>query len=57
MTVFLHTFTEREKIYNLCESLTGARFTTSLHAHRRAVARHAARLGRAVPQVPATKSW
>jgi NADH-quinone oxidoreductase subunit D len=27
--VFLHTFTEREKIYNLCESLTGARFTTS----------------------------
>src|SRR5688572_27626881 len=29
MTVFLHTFTEREKIYNLCESLTGARFTTS----------------------------
>jgi len=29
MTVFLHTFTEREKIYNLCESLTGARFTTN----------------------------
>jgi len=29
MTVFLHTFTEREKIYNLCEALTGARFTTS----------------------------
>jgi NADH-quinone oxidoreductase subunit D len=29
MTVFLHTFTEREKIYNLCESLTGARLTTS----------------------------
>src|SRR2546423_9037936 len=29
MTVFLHTFTEREKIYNLYESLTGARFTTS----------------------------
>src|SRR5438093_3496284 len=28
-TVFLLTFTEREKIYNLCESLTGARFTTS----------------------------
>jgi len=23
MTVFLHTFTEREKVYNLCESLTG----------------------------------
>jgi len=29
MTVFLFTFTEREKIYNLCEALTGARFTTS----------------------------
>ncbi len=29
MTVFLHTYTEREKIYNLCESLSGARFTTS----------------------------
>jgi NADH-quinone oxidoreductase subunit D len=29
MTVFLHTFTEREKIHNLCEALTGARFTTS----------------------------
>jgi NADH-quinone oxidoreductase subunit D len=29
MTVFLLTFTEREKVYNLCESLTGARFTTS----------------------------
>src|SRR5271168_2543268 len=29
LTVFLHTFTEREKVYNLCEALTGARFTTS----------------------------
>jgi NADH-quinone oxidoreductase subunit D len=29
MTVFLHTYTEREKIHNLCESLTGARFTTA----------------------------
>ncbi len=29
MTVFLYTFYEREKIYNLCELLTGARFTTS----------------------------
>jgi NADH-quinone oxidoreductase subunit D len=29
MTVFLYIFTEREKIYNLIESLTGARFTTS----------------------------
>ncbi len=28
-TVFLHTFTEREKIYYLIESLAGARFTTS----------------------------
>lgn len=29
MTVFLYTFTEREKTYNLCEELTGARLTTS----------------------------
>jgi len=29
MTVFLITFTEREKIYNLAEALSGARFTTS----------------------------
>src|SRR5678815_3538988 len=29
MTIFLYTFTEREKIYNLIELLTGARFTTS----------------------------
>lgn len=29
VTMFLWTFTEREKIYNLCERLTGARFTTS----------------------------
>ena len=29
LTVFLHTFTEREKIYNLWEALTGARLTTS----------------------------
>lgn len=28
-TLFLYTFTEREKIYNLVEQLTGARFTTS----------------------------
>ena len=28
-TVFLYTFTEREKLYNLIEMLTGARFTTS----------------------------
>ncbi len=29
MTVFLYTFNEREKVHNLCELLTGARFTTS----------------------------
>ncbi|HET7624416.1 MAG TPA: NADH dehydrogenase (quinone) subunit D [Verrucomicrobiae bacterium] len=29
ITIFLHTFTEREKIYNLIEALTGARFTTT----------------------------
>ncbi len=29
LTVFLYTFTEREKIYNLCEQISGARFTTS----------------------------
>jgi NADH-quinone oxidoreductase subunit D len=28
-TVFLYTFTEREKIYDLCECISGARFTTS----------------------------
>ena len=57
LTVFLHTFTEREKIYNLCESLTGARFTTSLHAHRRAVARSAARLGASNAGSSSTKWW
>src|SRR4051794_1397464 len=29
LTVFLYTFTEREKIYDLCELISGARFTTS----------------------------
>ncbi|MCF7728852.1 MAG: NADH dehydrogenase (quinone) subunit D [Chthoniobacterales bacterium] len=29
ISIFLYTFAEREKIYNLCELLTGARFTTS----------------------------
>ncbi|HTD67988.1 MAG TPA: NADH dehydrogenase (quinone) subunit D [Candidatus Limnocylindria bacterium] len=29
LTVFMHTFTQREKLYNLFEALTGARFTTS----------------------------
>ena len=29
MTVFLYLFKEREKIYDLCETICGARFTTS----------------------------
>ena len=29
MTIFLYTFTEREKIHDLAEALSGARFTTS----------------------------
>ena len=29
LTVFLHTFAQRETVYNLAEALTGARFTTS----------------------------
>ena len=29
LSVFMYTFTEREKLYNLIEQLTGARFTTS----------------------------
>ncbi len=29
MTVFMYTFTQREKLYTLMEQLTGARFTTS----------------------------
>jgi NADH-quinone oxidoreductase subunit D len=29
LTVFMYTFTEREKLYTLIEQLTGARFTTS----------------------------
>ena len=29
MTVFMYTFTQREKLYTLFEQLTGARFTTS----------------------------
>jgi len=51
LTVFLLTFTEREKIYNLCESLTGARFTTSYTRIGGLFARFAARLGRAMPEV------
>ncbi|MFL6527126.1 MAG: NADH dehydrogenase (quinone) subunit D [Chthoniobacterales bacterium] len=29
MTVFLYSFEQREKIYNMCEVISGARFTTS----------------------------
>lgn len=29
LTAFLYTFTEREHIYDFCEQITGARFTTS----------------------------
>ncbi|MBM3822120.1 MAG: NADH dehydrogenase (quinone) subunit D [Verrucomicrobia bacterium] len=29
LTVFMHTFTEREKIYNLAEAISGARLTNS----------------------------
>ncbi|MGI8436597.1 MAG: NADH dehydrogenase (quinone) subunit D [Chthoniobacterales bacterium] len=29
LTVFMYTFTEREKIYDMCEVICGARFTTS----------------------------
>ena len=29
MTIFLYTFREREKIYDMCECISGARFTTS----------------------------
>ena len=29
MTVFLYTFTQRETVYNICEKISGARFTTS----------------------------
>ena len=51
VTVFLLTFTEREKIYNLAEAASGARLTTSLHAHRRFDARHSAELVRSSPPV------
>jgi NADH:ubiquinone oxidoreductase subunit D len=31
----MHTFTEREKLYNLFEALTGRAVHHDLHAHRR----------------------
>ena len=45
-TVFLYTFTEREKLYRLFEELTGARFTTSYTRIGGAGARRSRRLAR-----------
>ena len=50
MTVFLYTFTEREKIYNLIEALDRRAVHHQLHAHWRRVPRPAAGLGRAMPR-------
>ena len=44
VTVFLLTFTEREKIYNLAEAAQRRAFDDELHAHRRFDARHSAEL-------------
>ena len=52
MTVFLYTFTEREKIYNLCEQLTGARFTTSYTRDRRPDPRPADGVHQRAEEVP-----
>jgi NADH-quinone oxidoreductase subunit D len=52
VTVFLLTFTEREKIYNLAEAASGARLDHELHAHRRFDARRAADVVRSSPPVP-----
>ncbi len=46
VTVFLLTFTEREKIYNLVEAAYRRAVHDQLHAHRRRDARHAAGLVR-----------
>ena len=46
ITVFLLTFTEREKIYNLCRIAHRRAVHDELHAHRRRIARYAARLVR-----------
>ena len=56
MTVFLLTFTEREKIYNLCEVAHRRAVHDELHAHRRRFARHAARLVRRSAASSSTKS-
>ena len=45
VTVFLLTFTEREKIYNLAEAAQRRAVHHQLHAHRRRDARHAADAG------------
>jgi NADH-quinone oxidoreductase subunit D len=55
LTVFMHTFTEREKIYNLAEWLTGARFTTS-YTRIGGLARDLPRAGGEMPQSPESKS-
>ena len=44
-TVFLYSFTEREKLYKLFEELTGARFTTSYTRIGGVAARRARRAG------------
>jgi len=52
---FLLTFTEREKIYNLCESLTGARFTTN-YTRIGGVSRDTRRVGATPSARSSTKS-
>ena len=49
---FFHTFTEREKIYNLIEALTG-RVYDDLHSDWRTVARPAGRVDGRIGQVHA----
>ncbi len=57
LTVFMHTFTEREKIYNLVRSPHRRAIHDDLHAHRRCVARYTPRLGRGGAKVSAMKWW
>jgi len=45
-TVFLYTFTEREKLYRLFEELTGRAVHDQLHPHRGRGARRSRRLAR-----------